>query len=138
MSIEYRQIPPNVAATVALLLPGADTSTRGFFCEEDAVLVWSQRADERTRTADLISLRVIHQALQEGAQGCKSRIPKRLSLLRVAACCTVMRSRWCQSGVNRSPMVSRGTPLFMVFGLSTPIDESRRAGCVPPSPLHVL
>jgi hypothetical protein len=31
-----------------------------------------KRADERTRTADLISLRVIIQALQGFAQGCKS------------------------------------------------------------------
>jgi hypothetical protein len=59
-----------------------------------------KRADERTRTADLISLRVSHQALQELAQGCKYRISKRLSLLRVAQCCTVLRSRWYQSGIN--------------------------------------
>ena len=35
-----------------------------------------QRADERTRTADLISLRVIIQALQGCAGGCKCRISK--------------------------------------------------------------
>src|SRR5215211_3325767 len=63
------------------------------------------RADERTRTADLISLRVIHQALQGLAQDCKSRISKRLSLLRVAACCTVLRSRWYQSGINIALML---------------------------------
>jgi hypothetical protein len=50
------------------------------------------RADERTRTADLISLRVIIQALQGCAGDCKSRISKRLSSLRVAECCTVLRS----------------------------------------------
>jgi hypothetical protein len=61
-------------------------------------LFW--RADERTRTAYPCSLRVIHQALQGVAQMCKSRISKQLSLLRVALCCTVLRSRWCQSGVN--------------------------------------
>src|SRR5215217_7746661 len=55
-----------------------------------------QRADERTRTADLISLRVITQALQGLAQECKSRISKRLSVLGVAECCTVLRSRWYQ------------------------------------------
>jgi hypothetical protein len=32
-----------------------------------------KRADERTRTADLVSLRVIHQALQGVAQACKTR-----------------------------------------------------------------
>ena len=46
------------------------------------------------------SLRVIHQVLQGLARGCKSRIPKRFSLLGVARCCTVLRSRWCQSGVK--------------------------------------
>jgi len=43
---------------------------------------------------------MITQALQGFARGCKPRIPKRLSLLRVAACCTVLRSRWYQSGIN--------------------------------------
>ena len=31
-----------------------------------------RRADERTRTADLVYLRVIHQALQGVARACKS------------------------------------------------------------------
>jgi hypothetical protein len=64
------------------------------------------RADERTRTADLISLRVIHQALQGFAGDCKSRIFKRFPLLRVAACCTVLRSRWYQSGIRTSDSYS--------------------------------
>jgi hypothetical protein len=46
------------------------------------------------------SLRVIAQALQGFAGDCKSRISKPLSLLRVAASCTVLRSRWYQSGIN--------------------------------------
>src|ERR687898_511000 len=46
------------------------------------------------------SLRVITHALQGVAGGCKSRLSKRLSLLRLAACCTVLRSRWYQSGIN--------------------------------------
>jgi hypothetical protein len=58
------------------------------------------RADERTRTAYPCSLRVISQALQGVAQACKCRIYRRLSLLWVAVCCTVLRSRWCQSGVS--------------------------------------
>jgi hypothetical protein len=58
------------------------------------------RADERTRTADLTSLRVIGQPLQGYARACKTRIPRRLSLLWFAACCTVLRSRWYQSGIN--------------------------------------
>ena len=59
------------------------------------------RADERTRVADLVSLRVIYQALQGLAWDCKSRIPKRFPLLGVAQGCTVLRSRWYQSGVNQ-------------------------------------
>jgi CheY-like chemotaxis protein len=31
---------------------------------------------------------------------CETRILKPFSLLRLAACCGVLRSRWCQSGVN--------------------------------------
>jgi hypothetical protein len=64
-----------------------------------------QRADERTRTAGLISLRVCGQGLQEVARVCKSLIAKRLSLLRFALCCTVLRSRWYQSGIRSRWMV---------------------------------
>jgi hypothetical protein len=64
------------------------------------VLQVKERADERTRTADLTSLRVISQALQGLAGVCKSPILKRVSLLYLALSCTVLRSRWCQSGVN--------------------------------------
>src|SRR5215203_5577416 len=52
------------------------------------------------------SLGVIIYALQGVAEACKSRISKLLSLLRFAACCTVLRSRWCQSGV-KSTRISR-------------------------------
>ena len=64
------------------------------------VLQVKKRADERTRTAYPCSLRVIHRALQRFARSCKSRINRRLSLLGVAACCTVLRSRWHQIGIN--------------------------------------
>jgi hypothetical protein len=46
------------------------------------------------------SVRVIHHALQGVAGVCKRRISKGVSFLRVAARCTVLRSRWCQSGVK--------------------------------------
>src|SRR5215208_3112518 len=46
------------------------------------------------------SLRVIIHALQGFAEVCKSRISRRFPLLRVAECCTALRSRWCQSGVS--------------------------------------
>ena len=49
------------------------------------------------------SLRVIGHALQGFAQGCKCRIFRGVSFLRLAACCTVLRSRWYQSGINRGP-----------------------------------
>jgi hypothetical protein len=54
------------------------------------------------------SLRVIIQALQRVAEACKCGIFKRLSFLRHALCCTVLRSRWCQSGI--SPLLI-GSPL---------------------------
>jgi hypothetical protein len=91
---------------------GVPVSSEGFF----ALIVmrilkrWSVRlsrfADKpRSRRADsnrlpLLQLRVCGHALQELAEGCKTRIPRRLSLLQVAASCTVLRSRWYQSGVN--------------------------------------
>jgi hypothetical protein len=68
----------------------------------------SQRADERTRTADLISLRVITQALQGYAGGFKTLIPKAFSLLQFAPPCTVLRSRWYQSGINIVLTISAG------------------------------
>ena len=58
------------------------------------------RVDERARTAYPCSLRVITQALQGWAGGCKSRIFRRHSLLWVAGCCTVLRSRWYQGGID--------------------------------------
>jgi hypothetical protein len=69
------------------------------------VLQEKLRADERTRTADLISLRVITQALQGCAGDCKCRIFRGVSFLCLAQCCTVLRSRWYQSGIN-STLVS--------------------------------
>jgi|SRR5215211_2894720 len=51
------------------------------------------KAHERTRTAYTCSLRVIHHALQGFAEACRSRIFRRLSVLRIAECCTVLRSR---------------------------------------------
>jgi hypothetical protein len=40
------------------------------------------------------------------AAGCKTRIPEPFSLLRFARRCRVLRSQWCQSGVNWSPSTS--------------------------------
>jgi hypothetical protein len=49
------------------------------------------------------SLRVITQALQRFARGCKYRIFRGVSFLRLAECCTVLRSRWYQSGISSRP-----------------------------------
>jgi hypothetical protein len=46
------------------------------------------------------SLGVIIQALQGNAEDCKSRISKPVSFLCFAQRCTVLRSRWCQSGIR--------------------------------------
>ena len=77
--------------------------------EYSAYLSRFKRADERTRTADLISLRVIKRVFPSVAGVCKTRILKPYFLLRLAHRCRVLRSRWCQSGVNRSGVF--GSPL---------------------------
>ena len=65
--------------------------------------LWAKkRVDERTRTADPPSLRVIIQALQGCAGDCKCRIFRGVSFPCLALCCTVLRSRWYQSGINVS------------------------------------
>ena len=58
------------------------------------------RAAERTRTAHLLQLRVICAVLRGYAQACRLPIFRRF--LFPALRCTVLRSRWCQSGVNFS------------------------------------
>jgi hypothetical protein len=69
-----------------------------------------QSAQKREPTSGLeplaCSLRVISHALQRLARVCESRISNRFALLRLARRCTVLRSRWCQSGV-RSPWITR-------------------------------
>ena len=72
----------------------------------------SSKSDIESRRADsnrlpLLQLRVCGHVLQGVAQECKSRISKPVTILRVAACCTVLRSRWCQSGINRGISASR-------------------------------
>ncbi len=57
------------------------------------------RADERTRTADLLITSPMHRALLGYAGDCKCRLFGLVSLHCLALCCTGLRSRWCQSGV---------------------------------------
>ena len=91
----------------------------------DVVLQFQQKlgADERTRTADLISLRVIIQALQRFARGCNSRISKPFSLLRFAECCTILRSRWYQIGIKRPPLMHRDRYLTRRLSILSPFPE---------------
>ena len=75
--------------------------TRGYSLSEYAAYLWAkERAYEGTRTPGLLQLLVIIHALQGFAEACKTRISKPLSFLWLAARCTVLRSRWCQSGIK--------------------------------------
>src|SRR5215203_6367282 len=76
------------------------TQKNSFYQEFSPYLSGLERADERTRTANLIALRVITQALQECAEACKCRLVRGVSFPCLAQCCTVLRSRWYQSGIN--------------------------------------
>jgi hypothetical protein len=104
--------------------------------ENSAYLRRLERADERTRTADPTSLRVIIHALHGFAQGCKFPILKPVSVLCISLCCTVLRSRWCQSGV-RSPCFTRRRFLCKLdprIGCSGSLDArvGMRTGCPQP------
>ncbi len=55
------------------------------------MIALKKRADERTRSAFLISLRVMIQALQGFAEVCKFPISRRFSILCLALCRTVLR-----------------------------------------------
>src|SRR5919112_1914962 len=69
----------------------------------------NRRAD--SNRLPLLQLRVITQALQGLARGCNSRISKPFSLLWFAECCTVLRYRWYQSGINRGIAPSQSCSL---------------------------
>jgi hypothetical protein len=85
----------------------SESAKSRLFCLDFLVPVHRvQRADERTRTTDLISLRVINHVLQGFAGPCKCRIFRGVSFLCLALCCTVLRSLWYQSGI-KSPRVTR-------------------------------
>ena len=51
-----------------------------------------KRADERTRTADLLQLRVCGQWLLSVAGVCEFGISKGFSILSIAHCCRVLRA----------------------------------------------
>ena len=77
-----------------------------------------ERADERTRTAYPCSLQVIIHVLQRLARSCKHRISKLVSFLCLVLRCTVLRSRWCQSGVRRTGDRLLGAALTRWVGIA--------------------
>ena len=94
--------------TPAFPLYGSEWYQKGFSLHQQEITIVTfyleiprkKRADERTRTAYPCSLRVMHHSLQGFAGACKCCIDKPFSLLCLAVRCTVVRSQWCQSGVN--------------------------------------
>jgi hypothetical protein len=69
------------------------------------------------------SLRVIHQALQECARDCKCRIFRGVSFPCLAACCTVLRSQWYQSGIKRPLLMHRGRYPTSALSMLSPFPE---------------
>ena len=61
-----------------------------------------QSADEWTRTARL-PITGDKQGVAGTVGVCRSPIPKPVSFICLAPCCTVFRSRWCQRGVSVAP-----------------------------------
>ena len=82
---------------MALSRPCATRIDTGDSVGGPAVHFCSYLSSNREPTSGLeplsCSLRVITQALQGVAQGCKCRIDKPVSFLSFARCCTVLRSR---------------------------------------------
>ena len=74
-------------------------------CKNIAIFLEIRRADSNSLL--LLQLRVIIHALQGVAEPCISCISNGDSVLWFAACCTILRSRWCRSGVNRGTSASR-------------------------------
>jgi hypothetical protein len=81
---------------------------------------------EQTRVADLL----IPSDKSGVAEVCISPISKPLSLLRCDPCCTVLRSRWCQSGVNRYQEFGRWRSHVFLRSLQFPATLRRRS--IPP------
>ena len=105
-----------VIATAALLLPRPQYSCWRLF-----YFLWFCRKNKEP-TSGLepltCSLRVIIQALHGFARACKFPISKGFSLPWLALRCTVLRSRWCQSGViSPSYPLRLRTPSCWFYGL---------------------
>jgi hypothetical protein len=76
------------------------------------------------------SLRVITQAWQGCAGGCKCRMFRRFSLPELAPCCTVLRSRWYQSGINRGMAASRSCSVVAFTCRTSSISQDRLESCL--------
>jgi len=74
------------------------------------VLQVKRRADERTRTADLVSSRVCSRAFLSVAEDCKCRINKRFLVRSVARYCTTLCAGWGQPRVS-TPWIIRSQVL---------------------------
>jgi hypothetical protein len=88
----------------------------------------SRRAD--SNRLYLLRLRVIGRAMQGFAQDCQYRSSKWLSQPRVAACWSVLRSRWRQSGVKRCQEFVRWRSHVFLRSLLVPTILSKRG--IPP------
>jgi hypothetical protein len=82
-----------------------DNQTEGFLFLW--VLQVKKRANERTRTADLL-ITSDPSGVAWVCLGLQSPIFKGFSFLWIAPGCTVLRSRWCQSGANVPQKVEAG------------------------------
>ena len=69
------------------------------------------------------SLRVIHHALQGFAGDCKSRMFRGVSFPGLAPCCTVLRSRWYQSGIKWPLLMHRGRYPTSALSMLSPFLE---------------
>jgi hypothetical protein len=91
-----------LTVNVPTLYRGPSVDLR-FACKSDKKV--SRQADSNRFPAP--APRVLGQALQGCAGDCKSRIFRGVFFPCLAACCTVLRSRWCQSGIKRGAAASR-------------------------------
>jgi hypothetical protein len=114
--------------TAALLLPILRCSCRRF---SDFYGICRENKEPTSGLEPLTcSLRVIGHVLQGCAGACNTRIDKRRSLLLLAVSCTVLRSRWYQSGINitlvstshcRPPLVLVRHRASLVEGVSSEV-----------------
>ena len=83
-----------MACTRVIVTSAIHYRTRALRCRENPAYLRAdfERADERTRTADLPSLRVCGQGLLGVAEVCKCRIGKGFPVLCIAHYCRALRA----------------------------------------------